>query len=421
MMGWSFGVALRYLRSKKSSQFLSFISLISVLGIMVGVTALIVVLSVMDGFESQMKQKLMATDLHVLITPQSAFTAEDKLLQNPKFLEFQNTAFFKAAVLKAEPVIATEAVLKSGQKITGVQVKGVRQQRYDELQKQLVEKIDATLTLERSGPEYVKVPGVFIGQEMSYDLGILPGDSITLVSPTEMQGPLGSIPKLKNFKVMGIYQSGLPEQELHTVYALDQDVRSFLGQTTGPGRMLSQLEISLKDFDASERVAHEAGNALGAEYKVQDWRQMNASLFYSLRLERIAMFVILAMIVVVASFNIVTTLTLMVLEKKREIAILKTMGATPSALGRIFLFQGAMIGTVGIGAGVLLALGISLILKKSNLIVMPDIYYDRTLPVAIDPLYYAGISLSAFVIVLIACRYPAHKAASLDPLDGIRS
>jgi lipoprotein-releasing system permease protein len=230
-----------------------------------------------------------------------------------------------------------------------------------------------------------------------------------------MEGPMASVPRMKKFVVEGVYRSDIPEQELHTIFAPDQSVRAFLRKAD----VLSSWEITVKNFESAPEIGAQVRKLL-PQYRVQDWIEMNSHLFASLRLERIAMFVILAFIVIVASFNIVTTLTLMVLEKKKEISILKAMGAKDAEIGAVFLTEGLTIGGIGIGGGLLLGLVLCSLLKRYDFIQLPDIYYDRTLPVAFDLRYYILVSICAFVIVVTACLYPSRRAAQVDPLEGIR-
>jgi lipoprotein-releasing system permease protein len=266
----------------------------------------------------------------------------------------------------------------------------------------------------RSG-ETTRLPGVFVGQELAYELGVIPGDQVTFISPTETEGPMAAVPRLKRYVIEGVYHSGLPEQELHTVFAAEGAVRSFLRRTDA----VSQWEVSVRDFDQAPRVARGI-RALAPEFKVQDWIELNAHLFASLRLERVSMFVILAFIIVVASFNIVTTLTLMVLEKKRDISILKAMGARHGQVAAVFLAEGILIGAVGVGGGIALGGMLCATLRHYEFIQLPDIYYDRNLPVTFNPAYYGLVAVCAVLIVLAACLYPSKRAAKLNPLDGIR-
>jgi len=410
---WTSWVGLRYLRSKKHSRFLSFITTISIAGVALGVCAMVVVLSVMDGFEEELKKRLMATDLHVLVTP-----SEQAIGYDHGFVpetSFSNDALqavrSDSRVDQIWPMVTTEAILRSRRKVAGVLVKGVSPERMERLQAQVTESASEPM-LKHDG---VRVPGLFLGQELAFELGVLPGDEVSLISPTETEGPLDSIPRLKKYIVEGIFKSGLPEQEMHTVFTTAGTVRSFIRRAN----VLNQWEVTVHGFDESPEVAQKI-RGLVPDFKVQDWMQLNSHLFYSLKLERVAMGVILAFIVVVASFNIVTTLTLMVLEKKREISILKAMGARDGEVGAIFLAEGLFIGGLGVLGGVVLGFSICVALRRYEFIKLPDVYLDTTLPVSFRPDYYLLIVGCALLIVVAACLYPSKRAAQVHPLDGIR-
>ncbi|RZA05076.1 MAG: ABC transporter permease, partial [Proteobacteria bacterium] len=246
---------------------------------------------------------------------------------------------------------------------------------------------------------------------------VFPGDKVQVISPTETEGPMESLPRVRVFQVDGIFSSGIPEKDLHTVYVPIASVQEFLGR---PGKV-NRLEITVKNFDDSETSGNLVRQDLGPAYMVKDWNQLNAHLFASLKLERITMFVILSMIVLVASFNIVTSLRMTVAEKRKEIAILQAMGASQTQIGRIFLVQGAVIGNLGTVIGLVGGLAISLFLRKYPLVELPDIFFDRTLPVKISPVFVTLVAITAFCIVLLAAYFPARSAAAQAPLEGIRN
>jgi lipoprotein-releasing system permease protein len=415
---WTSWVGLRYLKSKKNSTFLSFITSISMIGVGLGVTSLVVVLSVMDGFEVEMRKRLMNQDLHLLITPKPDAEGFDG--GRVSGASFEATGIAKALrsspdVHEVNPVLQTEAILRGGRKVSGVIVKGVEGPQLANLAKTMTESANSPLGLPDLGSELGGLSKIYLGQSLADEMDLIPGEIATLISPTETDGPLSTIPRLKRFLVAGVYHSGAPEQELHTVFAEMGSVRSFLRKAG----VVSQWEVVLNDFKKAEDLKSTLSKKDGP-FLVQDWMDLNAHLFASLRLERLAMFISLVFIVIVASFNIVTTLTLMVLEKKREISILKAMGARDSEIGAVFLSEGLLIGGVGTVCGMGMGFLICFILRETTVIKLPDVYFDRTLPVSFLPQYSALIAVSAIVIVLCASVYPSLRAAQTDPLHGIK-
>lgn len=411
---WIRWVGLRYLKSKKNSRFLSFITFLSVAGVALGVAAIIVVLSVMVGFEGEFKKRLMSTNLHVLIEPKKELVSSTRGFIQDDFLESQSTVkstLKSRAIRSVTPVLAAEAILRSGQKVSGVVVKGIHSEALEKIRDKRIEKVDPTLLDEKKN----QISKLLIGKELAYYMGLIPGDVVSVVSPLETTGPMSSVPLMKKFLIEGIYETGSPDQELKTVYTKKRSVESFLRRRG----VLTHWEVSLKDFEEGPALARKLRNA-SETLRVQDWREMNSSLFQSLELERVAMFIALVFIIIVASFNIVTTLTLMVLEKKKEISILKAMGATNKDVAGVFFSEGMFIGILGLSLGLTLGLVICLAIGRWEFIELPEVYYDKTLPVAFIPSIYLLIAVAALLIVLIACIYPSSRAAKLNPIEGIR-
>ncbi len=399
-------IGLRYLRSKKNNAFLSLITFLSIAGVAVGVATLIVILSVMDGFEGALKQRLAQGDFHILVTRAGEET--DPYFETPT--EQVNKIYsLSPDIQSVNPVLSTEAILKAGKKVAGMSMRGVSESQASMLAKSLVEAAE--------GPKVLSRDGLWLGKELAYQLNVLPGDKVQVISPTETEGPLESVPRLRAFRVDGVFESGLPEKDLHTVYASLEAVQEFLAK---PGKV-NRIEISVNDFERSDRSGDLVRGIVGSDYRVQDWNELNAHLFASLRLERITMFVILAMIVLVASFNIVTSLRMTVVEKRKEIAILQAMGATDKQVGGIFLVQGAVIGNIGTLLGLVAGLGVTLFLQNYPVVQLPDIFYDRSLPVKISPWFICFVVLTAMAIVIVAAFLPARAAAKIPPLEGIRS
>jgi lipoprotein-releasing system permease protein len=386
-------IGIRYLRSKKSNAFLSLITFLSIAGVAVGVATLIVILSVMDGFEGALKDRLAHGEFHILATR----IADEK----EPYFEFSTERVdevysLSPDILSVNPVLGTEAILRAGRKVAGMSMRGISESHMSALAKSLIEAVD--------GPKVLSRDGLWLGKELAYQLAVLPGDKVQVVSPTETEGPMESVPRVRVFRVDGIFSSGIPEKDLHTVYGSLEAVQEFLGR---PGKV-NRVEINVRNFEESEVSGDLVRGALG-------------HLFASLKLERITMFVILTMIVLVASFNIVTSLKMTVTEKRKEIAILQAMGATQRQIGRIFLVQGAVIGNIGTALGLVSGLGIAFFLRSHPLVELPDIFYDRNLPVKISPLFISAVVVTAFVIVLLAAYFPARAAAKQVPLEGIRN
>jgi lipoprotein-releasing system permease protein len=417
-MNWVKWVARRYLKTKRNTRFLSMSTALSMGGIALGVAAIIVVLSVMNGFEHQLRDKLVSTDLHVLITPEAKFPTFDMGVVDVAELEHSPVI----ASMKSSPdvdlftyVLSTEVVLRTGNKVSGVMVKGVDPVKMERLKKSMVENALPQMLVDRDGPEAVRYAGIFIGKELAYEMGLIPGDFVTLISPSQMDGPFSNIPRIKRFVVEGIYHFGVPDQESHIVYTTMANMESFLRKKNAT----SQIEISLKDSNQSQDFVAKFRSQLEG-LKMRDWNELNSNLFASMKLERIAMFMILLFTVMIASLNIVSTLTLLVQEKLKEIAILKTLGATRKNVSSIFVWKGVMIGGMGVAWGTGIALTVCTILKKFQIISLPDVYYDRTLPVSFDPLYFIGVPLVSFAIVLVASYFPAKRASQLTPLEGMK-
>ena len=397
-------IGLRYLRSKKNNAFLSLITFLSIAGVAVGVATLIVILSVMDGFEGALKSRLAQGEFHILVTRGEG----DPYFEMP--IESVNKIYSLSSDVQAvNPVLGTEAILKAGKKVAGMSMRGVSETHMSLLAKTLVEAAE--------GPKVLSRDGLWLGKELAYQLNVLPGDKVQVISPTETEGPLESVPRVRGFRVDGIFESGIPEKDLHTVYASLEAVQEFLAR---PGKV-NRVEVSVGDFERSDRSGDLIRADLGPDFLVQDWNQLNSHLFASLKLERITMFVILAMIVLVASFNIVTSLRMTVVEKRKEIAILQAMGASDRQVGGIFLVQGAVIGNIGTLLGLALGLGTTFFLKNYPVVQLPDIFYDRSLPVKISPWFVAFVVCTAMVIVVLAALLPARAAAKVPPLEGIRN
>ncbi len=391
-------IGIRYLRSKKNNQFISIISGFSIIGVAIGVCTLIVVLSVMDGFEETLRDRLTSGSFHILVTKKTgffSFTKEDR----------QRLSNLDSRILSIHPVLKTEAILRTGNQVSGVSIHGITDSHIGRIKETLVEEVP-----KHSGRQ------AWVGNDLAQELSIFPGDTVALLSPIETEGPLENIPRIRSFFVKGVYESGVLQRDIHVMYALIEDVREFLKKGKNE---VNQVEVQVSSFDDTGELSDKIQSLLGATYRVQDWKELNAHLFSSIQLERIVMFLILLMIILVASFNIITSLMMLVSEKRQDISIMRVMGATEKQIGKIFLLQGVIVGKAGTFIGLIVGLMICLLLRNYSFIELPDIFYDRKLPVRISPFYITGIVLSAILVVSIAAWFPARMAAKSSYRKGI--
>ncbi len=417
-MNWIRWVAGRYLRAKRNTRFLSLSTALSMGGVGLGVAAIIIVLAVMNGFERQLREKLVSSELHVLMHPTPDLDGFDQgLVPRSSILQIPAVASLVSNkdVDFVSWVLGSEVVIRAGNKVSGIKIQGVEPDRIARLKKSLVEEALPQMLVDRDGPEAVRHPGVFIGKELAYELGLIPGDFVTLISPSQMDGPFNNIPRVKRFIVEGIYHQGVPEQESHIAFTTLASMESFLRKRGA----VSEVQVTLKDASISESFTDRYRKELKG-IRIRDWNELNQNLFASMRLERIAMFLILLFTVVISSLNIVSTLTLLVQEKLKEIAIFRTMGARASDIRGIFLWKGLLIGGAGVVAGTVGAFLLCVLLRRYQFISLPDVYYDRTLPVVFDPWVFIGVPLVSFFIVGMASWFPAHGASRLTPLQGMR-
>ena len=418
-MNWITWIARRYLKAKKNSKFLSLSTSLSMGGIGLGVAAIIVVLSVMKGFELQLRDKLISTDMHVLMQPKSTFPDFDQgmiPLSQLESLPAYASMKTNPKVATFSPMLSSEIILRSGTKFSGVMLKGVSDKKMESIIQKVSEKAMPQMLVDRDEGDGQRLSGIFIGKELADDMGLIPGDIITAISPSMMDGPFSNIPRMKRFVVEGIYQFGSPDQELHLVYTPVANMESFLRRKA----MITEIEVTLKDATDSAGFKSQYQPEM-PDLGMKDWYDLNSSLFASMKLERIAMFMILLFTVMIASLNIVSTLTLMVQEKLKDVTILRVMGSTSRNISNIFVWKGVLIGGLGVAWGSAIALVVCLFLRNFEIIQLPDVYYDRNMPVSFDWEYFIGVPVVSFVIVLIASYFPAKKAAALTPIDGIRN
>ena len=413
-------------------------TLISIGGVATGVWALTVVLSVMSGFEQDLKSKILGAHAHgvVLKYGQNDFTdwrgTQDRVLGVP-------------GVAASTPFLYAEVMLSAGQNLTGSVLKGIDTAtvgRVTEIPRNLdkgrLEWLDRPEEIPEAAPRSnlrdaldgagtasgdppaprETLPGILLGRELARGLRVGVGDVVNVVSPFGDIGPAGPQPKSRPFRVAGILYSGFYEYDAKFAYLQLAESQRFFGT----GDSVTGLELKMKDVDAARPVMRRVLAALeGYPFRTKDWGEMNRNLFSALMMERIAMAVILGFIMLVASFIVVATLVMLVLEKTREIAVLRSMGATTTSIMKIFVAEGLAIGAVGTGFGLLLGLGTTALVAKVGIPLDPEVYYISHLPVLVDGGDFALVALAALALSYLATIYPATRAARLEPVDGLRS
>jgi lipoprotein-releasing system permease protein len=407
-MRYEFFIGLRYLRAKRKSIFISVITALSIAGVSLGAMALIVVLSVMRGFEDDMKTKILGTNAHIVILQQGAAMRH--------YEEIRQKAQEMKGVVATTPFIFTQAMLTSENSVYGILLRGIDPKTAAgviNIEKTLKQgRLDSLQQEESSSP-----PGIFIGKELAQNLGVLLGDTVIVVSPLGALGPMGTGPPMKKFRITGVFDTGMYEYDSSLAYISLQSAQKFLSMED----TVSGVEVKVQDIYKARQIAQAIQKGLGYPFFTKDWMQMNRSLFAALKLERTVMFIILVLIVLVAAFGIVSTLIMVVMEKNKDIAILKSMGATAKSIMRIFIFQGLIVGAIGTILGTVGGYVICFLLDKYQIISLPsDVYYISHFPVKMNGTDFILVALSAMGISFLATLYPSWQAFKLDPAEALR-
>ena len=399
--------SLRYLKAKRKQGFISVITAISILGIMIGVMALIVVLAVMNGFREDLMKKILGVNSHLLILSyKGGISDTERVIQEALEVD---------GVLSATAVVYSQVMIKNYGNISGAVLRGI-----DPATVGTVIDIDSMIRggsvdlLKDPGTE---PPGIILGSQLSKQIGAVPGDTVTLVSPIGKLTPLGRVPSEGQFKVKALFESGMYEYDSSMVYLSLPDAQDFLSL----GDEVTVIELKVKDIDQSDTIGKGIQEKLGYPYWTKDWKMMNRSLFSALKLEKVTMFIILTMIVLVGALNIISSLVMMVMEKNRDIAILRTMGASPKSIMSIFIFQGLFVGLIGTLLGLMSGSFLCHILARYKFIKLPpDIYYISTLPVRMEWLDVISIVFAAVIISFLATIYPSWQASKVNPVEALR-
>jgi lipoprotein-releasing system permease protein len=414
-MRYELFIGLRYLRARRRETFISLITIISVLGVMIGVMTLNVVMAVMTGFEETLRDRLLGINAHVaLVKSGDQLRNYDKLLEQVRQTK---------GVVAASPSIYGQVMLTSGPRVSGVVVRGVDPDRVNQvvdieryIKEGSLQSLKQPQPLQIQG-RTVLLPGVIIGIRLANQLGVFLGSPIQVVSPLGSPTAIGVIPKVRRFVVVGIFDSGMSEIDSTLVYMNLADAQKFFEL----GDAVTNIEIRVQDVYHAQSVAQDIQRRLGFPYLTEDWSRLWPNLFSALRLEKTVYFLVLLLMVLIGAFNIISTLIMVVMEKRKDIAILQSMGATRESIRKIFLIKGCVIGVVGTLLGVFLGLAICLLIQKYRFIELPkDVFLISTVPVRIYLSNFLLVGCASLFVCLIASIYPARQAARLDPVEIIR-
>ena len=426
-MSYELFVSIRHLSAKKSQKFISLNTWISIAGVGLGVMALIVVIAVMSGFSKDLRDKILGTNSHVVVSNMNRAMVEnyDGIIKKVRSVK---------GVIAAAPFIMNQVMLINGDRVSGIVVRGIdpeKEETVSDLGKNMVSgtvsdlKTKSSFSGEIKGREKKNRAGIILGKELLRRLGVGVGDIVSMVSPVSRVTPVGLIPRMKLFKVVGVFESGMYEYDANLSFILLKSAQKFFSMKNG----VSGIEVRVADIEQAGNIASVIQKELGFPYLVRDWMRMNRNLFSALKLEKIVMFIILILIIFVAAFNIVSTLFMLVMEKAKEIAILKSMGASCSSIMKIYSYQGLVIGLVGTFLGC--ATGFVIVPNLNEIVgsiesifgivAFPsDVYYLDRLPSKIQYMDSFLIIIFSVVICLVASLYPAWRASKLDLVDGLR-
>ncbi|MEA3410572.1 MAG: lipoprotein-releasing ABC transporter permease subunit [Pseudomonadota bacterium] len=405
-------IGLRYTRAKRRNHFISFISMVSMLGVALGITVLITVLSVMNGFQEEVRVRILGMASHATVT---GF--------NGRLADWEGLADRVGEVIKvagAAPYVEGQAMLVNGREVSGAIVRGILPEAEPDVS-DVGDHMSSGSTLDLLPGEY----GIVLGIELARLLGVMTGDKVVVVTPRTTVTPAGILPKLRRFTVKGIFEVGMGEFDSGVALIHIEDAARLFRL----GDEVSGLRLKLDDMFDAPFIARDLMRGLGGDYWVRDWTRQYENYFRAVRTEKTMMFIILLLIVGVAAFNIVSTLVMLVTDKQADIAILRTLGVTPARIMAIFIVQGFVIGAVGtllgIVGGVALALNVETIVPfieglMGQKFLPPDVYYISDLPSDLQWSDVVRISVAAFSLTLVATLYPAWRASRTQPAEALR-
>jgi lipoprotein-releasing system permease protein len=400
-------ISLRYLRAKHRHGFISLITLISVAGITVGVIALIVVLAVYSGFTEGLRDQILGINSHIVVQRLGGSIENYELIREQ--------VLTANGVKGATPYIYAQTLLSSATGGSGIVLRGMDPATADNvvnLSHKMIKGSANDLVAGKDSP----IPNIILGKNLAEELRVSVGGKVRLISPSGPLTPMGMIPKIKTCKVSGIFETGMHEYDSSLAFMALTEVQKFLEI----GDVVHGIEVAVdrKDLNQADRIARRILEKLGLGFIAKDWMSMNRNLFAAFKLEKIGMFICLTLIILVAALNIISALIMVVMEKSKDIAILKSMGATSGSIMRIFFFQGLIIAFSGTILGVLGGLGLCDLLARYKFIELPsNVYPMTTLPIKVLPTDVTIVAISAIIITLAATVYPSWKAAQVKPAE----
>lgn len=419
-------IGLRYLKSRRRQTFISLITIISVGGVAVGVMVLIVVLAIMSGFQQSLKDKILGINSHIWILPQAARSIDNYQDKVKRIRALPH-------VTLAAPFTTHEVMLSADGQVGGTFLRGI-----DVSQPELLadlkryfpnQDLKALLTLDALAPngngQRPAPRGIVLGESLARNILAYTGQQLLVNSPLGVLSPVGIIPNVRQFTVSGTFTTGMREYDNTLALVSLEQAQAFFDM----GDTVTGIEVKVDDADRAREVAQAIQGEIGPGVLTRDWMEMNSSLFEALKQEKVLMFIVLVLIILVAAFNIISTLVMMTMEKRSDIAILKTMGARSSSIRRIFMVEGLLIGVIGTALGALggliftwnieaIAKGVGWLLGIE--LFSPKVYFIDKLPAEIRPAELASIVAIAVVVSFLATLYPAWKASRLDPVDALR-
>jgi lipoprotein-releasing system permease protein len=415
-------VGLRYLRAKRRNRTISLNTFVSIAGITLGVAALIGTVGIMTGFKEDIQGKILGTTAHIIV--------QERIKENmADYDPIAEKITAVPSVVAATPFVLRQVLLTTPSGVQGIVLRGIdplREAHVTELAKNIsagqlsdlllpVKVKQAPVDDPQGEPQMVEKPGMILGKELALRLGVYVGDTVNVVSPVGPISAMGMVPKIRSFAIVALFHSGMYEYDSSLAYIDLAEAQKFFNM----GQTVSGIEVKVTDVFRANEIARDIEHELGFTHGARDWMQMNRNLFSALKLEKTMMFLLLVLITIVASFNIVSTLTMIVTEKQKEIAILKAMGATKRSIRRIFMLNGLIIGFSGTAIGIPLGYAF-LWLIQTFWTFDPTVYYISKIPVHVlaeDVMLVAG---SAILISFAATVYPATQAAKLEPVSALR-